>query len=379
MNKKILLVTNIPTPYRIPLFNKLDDLMKSSGLSLKVIFGAKGYPRRRWKISMTHCRFAHEVLPSRIFWPGNKERAFFAYGGLAKTIRRERPDAVICSGFSIATMKVWLFTLISNLPYFIWSGDTHRKKTYSLLRDMQRRILIRRAKGFIAYGSKAIDYLISLGADPQRIFLSINTVDVAYFSARSAQLRKATSGRLSTGLKKRILYVGDLSPRKNVLKLLEVLKVISRLRTDVVLDIVGDGQQRSKLETYVRENGLERFVKFHGFQQKETLALFYAASYCFVFQTDFDIWGLVLNEAMATGTPCIASINAGATCDLIVEGETGFALDIGDRLAVSKRIGWLLDNPEHARRVGNNARLFIEKYASIEVSAAGFVRALGLL
>jgi glycosyltransferase involved in cell wall biosynthesis len=378
MNKKILLVTNIPTPYRIPLFNQLDDQIRRLGLTFKVIFGARGYPRRLWKINMSECRFDHEILPSRLYGLGNKEKTMFSYRGLVNSIRKEKPAAVISSGFSIATMKVWMYSLFSAVPYFIWSGETQRKKSFSFLRDIQRRILIKRAKGFIAYGSKAREYLISLGANPASISISINTVDTAYFSSRIRQLREGAAGMTKEDSKKHLLYVGDLTPGKNIKKLLKTLKVLSASRTDVVLDIVGAGPQRSSLESYVRENMLEAYVKFHGFQQKDRLTHFYAAADCFVFQSDRDVWGLVLNEAMSAGIPSIASIHAGATHDLIEEGVTGFAMDFADSQAAAERIGWLLDHPDRAKQIGHNARTFIEHNATLEVSAAGFIRALKL-
>lgn len=53
-------------------------------------------------------------------------------------------------------------------------------------------------------------------------------------------------------------------------------------------------------------------------------------SHCFLFQTDFDIWDLVLVEAMSAGLPCISSIHAGATHDLIKDGVTGFAMNLSE-------------------------------------------------
>jgi glycosyltransferase involved in cell wall biosynthesis len=378
MSKKILIVTNIPTPYRIPLFNQLDSQMRRAGLSLKVIFGARGYPRRRWKIDLADCRFEHEILPSRIYKFAHKEKTLFTYRGLLPAIKREKPAAVVVSGFSLGSMKVWLYSLLSSLPYFIWSGDTPRTTSFSFTRGLQRKLLIKRAKGFIAYGSKARDYLIALGADPRSVSISINTVDTEYFMSSSKQLREMADSRLRHDSQKHVLSVGDLIPRKNMAGLLRIFKLIAATRADVVLDIVGDGPQRKWLESYVHENRLEPYVQFHGFQQKTSLAHYYAATDCFVFQTDFDIWGLVLNEAMAAGIPSIASINAGATHDLIKDGVTGFAMDFLDVQAVSNRIGWLLDNPDQARRIGDNARLFVEQNATLETSASSFIRALGV-
>ncbi len=55
--KKILLITNIPNRYRIPLFNELNRQLKERDIKLKVVFGALGYDRRKWKIDMNECHF----------------------------------------------------------------------------------------------------------------------------------------------------------------------------------------------------------------------------------------------------------------------------------------------------------------------------------
>ena len=173
-----------------------------------------------------------------------------------------------------------------------------------------------------------------------------------------------------------LTYVGYLSTRKNVSRLLEIIQELSQERKDFVLDIIGDGDDKPNLEKFVQMNGLSEFVRFHGFRQKSELPAYLAKSNGFLFQTDFDIWGLVLNEAMAAGLPCISSTQAGATIDLIRDGETGFVLDFRDKELVKSKVKWILDHPEDAKRMGEKARSFIEKEASIHVSASGFVKAI---
>ena len=148
------------------------------------------------------------------------------------------------------------------------------------------------------------------------------------------------------------------------------------MRKDFVLDLIGDGDDRANLEQYVALNSLGQCIIFHGFRQRNELPLFLAKSSCFLFQTDFDIWGLVLNEAMAAGVPCIASVNAAASFDLIIENETGFILNFENTELVLKKINFLLDNPDEVKRMGENAARFINKNASLSKSAEGFVSSL---
>jgi glycosyltransferase involved in cell wall biosynthesis len=371
-SSKIFLITNIPTPYRLPLFNELNRQLKIKGLSLTVLFGAHGYANRKWKIDISKAEFDYRVLNSKKIQFKSPENLSLTYSGLFKIISEERPLIVVGNGFSLATSKLWLRSFIKTNPYLIWSEAIENKnKPISFLRKLQRKLLVRGARGFIASGTRAKDYLISLGANPGGIEIGINTVDNDFFG-KSRTNRKD----IHYDIKKHLLYVGQLNPRKNVLKLLKTVTLLSRNRSDFILDIVGDGEERGILEEYVKANKLGDFVKFHGFKQVEEISLFYSQSDCFLFQTDFDVWGLVLVEAMAAGLPCIASIHAGATHDLVIEGETGFAVDFLDTNRVVKKINWVLDNVEQSQQIGRNASLFIANNVNLKLSASGFVRAI---
>lgn len=373
-DNKIILIINIPTPYRIPLFNELNSKLQIKGLKLKVIFGAMGYSRRKWAVDMSECKFEYEVLSSKNIRSSDPEKVSFTYLGLSRVIRKENPSVVVTAGFSIATMKLWLHSWFKRTGYIIWSGAIRRKdKSDSFVRRLQRKILIRRAVGFIAYGTRAKEYLVSLGAQRDKVEIGINTVDTEFYRGEYRRLRE---NLIPSDSQKHLLYVGHLCPRKNVLRVLRVINHLAKLRSDVILDIVGDGEDRTRLEKYVIDNQMTDFVKFHGFKQKADVALFLAQSDCFLFQTDFDIWGLVLVEAMSAGLPCIASIHAGATNDLIKEGVTGFAMDFSETEEVVDKVNWILENPELSKAIGQNASRFIAENVSIEKSAEGFVRAI---
>ena len=96
----VLLVTNIPTPYRIPLSNAVAEAFERSGFKLKVAFAASGYARRNRAFYMDQCRFAYEILPSTPFHIGKSESASFTYQGLWRALRREKSAGPQLPGFS---------------------------------------------------------------------------------------------------------------------------------------------------------------------------------------------------------------------------------------------------------------------------------------
>ncbi len=374
MSYHVILITNIPTPYRLPLFNELNKQLAHQGMGFKVIFGSIGYDRRKWSIDMADCGFEYEVLPSRGVRFRNSEGIAFTYPGVCKVISGEKTGAIITNGFSIATLKLYIRSWFKRTPYIIWSGAIEPRNHFDHFpRLLLRKMLVRRAAGFIAYGAKARLYLMKIGAPEDRIAIGINTVDVEFFRHETARFgRRVEAGKAE----KHILYMGHLSPRKNVIKALKVFERLLSYRYHIIMDIVGDGEDRPNLEQYVRENMLTEHVHFHGFKQKWEIPRYLQRANCFLFQTDYDIWGLVLVEAMAAGVPCLASKHAGAAEDLVKDGVTGFFVDFDDTEAVTEKVKSILDDPTLAKSMGECAQELIFDRFTIAHSAKGFVEAV---
>lgn len=371
---KVLLITNIPTPYRIPLFNELKGQLERKGLGLKVVFGALGYAYRKWKINMSRCKFEYEVLPSKNICYSDPENSSFTYSGLYRIISKENPSVIITNAFSIATTKLWLRLWFLRTPYIIWSGGIVTKgRPVSFLRRIHRRILIKRAVGFIAYGTKAKEYLISLGAAADKIQIGINTTDTEFNRAETKRIRENLEDKKE---RKRLLYVGYITKGKRLDKLFYVAKSLSIRRQDFVLQLVGSGPEMENLKNLAEDLHITDLVNFEGFKQQKEIPCYLAEANCFLFPSEYDIWGLVLVEAMSAGLPCISSIHAGATHDLIKDGITGFAMDFSETEEVVDKVNWILENPELSKEIGQNASCFIAENVSLQKSAAGFVSAI---
>jgi glycosyltransferase involved in cell wall biosynthesis len=369
MAKRVLLISNVPQPYRIPLFNELNRQFKEKDIEFKVVFAAKGYKRRRFNLDFTEMEFNYEILKSPKINFGDIEKTFFTYAGINRLISRYKPDKIIVLGFSIATIKIWLRSFFHKIEYIIWSGAIDFPgRLDSFLRKFERKLLMSRASAYVAYGLKAKEYLVKMGAPTEKIYIAINTIDTKFFKDESVKIKSL----LRKPEKTHFIYIGYLVPRKNVNKLIEVIEDVAQSRRDFVLDILGDGSERADLEKMTSKKKLSEIIKFHGFIQNANLPEFLAFSACFLFQTDFDVWGLVVNEAMAAGIPVLSSLNAGATYDLIINGKTGFIVDYNNKKDVVQKINTILDNPMHTESMGRNASELIEEKANIKISAKGF-------
>ncbi|MCB0265603.1 MAG: glycosyltransferase family 4 protein [Calditrichaeota bacterium] len=372
---KVLLITNIPTPYRIPLFNEINKQLGESGIGFKVIFGARGYARRKWIIDENDFEFKYQVLPSKNLFKGHEERSSFTYPGLYKIINQEHPDIIIVSGFSIATTKLWLRSFIMKTPYIIWSGAIHRvNESKSLFRRLQRKLLTSKASGFIAYGSKAKLYLINSGAPSKKINIAINTVDTSFYQRNTDKRNICLENEKSV---KRLLCIGYLTKRKRIDLLIKSIRHLSKLRNkDFKVIIVGDGPAKNDIQILIKKYNLQDYFHLTGYLHKDDVKKIYHNSYCFLFPSEYDIWELVLIEAMAAGLPCLASIKAGATQDVLKDGINGFKLDFENTVEVAEKINWLLNNPDSADEMGKKALQLIQSQLTLQVSAQGFIRSI---
>ncbi len=362
--RTLAVVTNIPTPYRVPLFQTLSDELPEQGWKLHVLFGSPGNARRRWAIAEEGFRFSHEFLGGINLRLGT-ERILNTYSGLGEALRRVKPDGIVCTGYSAGTVVAARYAKKTNVPLAIWSGTVPGPVEREWWRVILRRWLVRRSDGFLAYGSAARDYLLSLGAEPGRIHIAWNTVDTDRFLGLPLPRGPLPSEPL------RLLTVGYLERRKRVDLALEAVAAATRRRFDVLLEIAGDGTERPALEELARDLGIADRVRFLGNVPYDALAARYGAAHGFLFPTGRDIWGLVLVEAMAAGKACVASVHAGATRDLIADGVTGYAVDFERTDLVASRLA-ALRRPGRIEALGEAARARVQQGFTLAHSGAGW-------
>jgi len=142
---------------------------------------------------------------------------------------------------------------------------------------------------------------------------------------------------------------------KGVDMVIQAMPRILRDVPDVYYYVVGDGDDRSRLETLVGKLGIQSRVRFVGEQEGDELKAYYQDSDVFVMPSRKEGFGVVFLEAMAFGKPVIGG-NHGGTPDVIVDGETGFLVEHGDIDSLVKHLTSLLQDANLRRRMGQAAR-----------------------
>ena len=356
------LITETISPYRIPVFNHLDEHL---GGRLRVFFLSER-ARRRWPVYRKEIRFAYDILPGLAVQPaGPGSQVLYANVPVTRRLRKAAVGPVVVGGYNHFEF-IWarLYTRSRGRPLILWSESVSAVRGRRPVRTVLKRRLVKACDAWLVPGERAASQLILLGADADRIFTARNAVDTDFWGAE-APVRTHESGKM------RMLFVGNLVRNKGVHLVLDALDH-PELR-HLPLEIVGVGRTQRRLARHAERLGLN--VKFLGHLDREALRDRYRAADVFVFPTRADVWGLVLNEAMATGCVPVTTWAAGASGDLVVPGVTGVVIPSDDVPSLQASLLALLDDPDLRSRLAVAAHERSLSY-SPERCAEGFVEAL---
>ena len=323
---KLVVLTNILAPYRIPLF---ESLKRRVG-EFTVLLMAKREENRQWEIGAVP--FKTELLPGFHVRPGGHEVSLHINYGVLRVLRRLAPDVVLSGGFAPANVAALLYCKLYRRRFVGWGELTLRDGAdSSFLRRGLRRWVTTQSDGSIASSSDAREAFLHYGGPTHRTLLCLMPIDVDQFRRRTEAFRRTAEWRRMRAQYPGpvLLSVGRLTDSKGYPELFKMYRRILEVLPEVSLVIVGDGPERGRYQKHVRDRGWKN-VRFSGFVQADELPRYLAVSDLFVFPTRFDRYGAVLGEAMAAGLPVVSSIPASATKDLVEDGKTGFRIDPQD-------------------------------------------------
>jgi glycosyltransferase involved in cell wall biosynthesis len=372
---KVAVLTNILTPYRIPLFERLREGLEE----FTVLVMARQEENRRWRLP--HGRFHLSVLPGIHARLPGREAAMHFNVGVMRALRRFNPDVVINGGFAPANLAAWFYCRARDKVHIAWGHLTLRDGAHrSAARRLLRRVMIRGSAGCIGESSEAIRAFLHYGAEPDRILKLLMPFDTELFHEGTRAQRRRPGQRERRGRYRGpvVLTIGQWIARKGYG---ELFRMYERLLDEIAplsWLILGEGPERGRYERMIAERGW-RDVHVLGHVQSPDLPQYLALADLFVLPTRYDPYGLVVAEAMAAELPVVSSLHAAATEDLVVDGVTGFRFDpLKCDEAVATLAGALRMSPSERRAMGREA---YERVRSCDPQTSaetmlGFVRSL---
>lgn len=331
---RVLVISEIPTPYRLPLYRQIAE---RGEVELEIAFCAESQPDRPWSIADALAGVPHRILGG---FPITRRsnRNTFVYEvnpSVVPLLLRGRFDALVIGGYAVFAEQVAIaYARAARKPYLLHVESHLGKPRSDAVARIKRAVLpqvIGAAAAGLAVGSAAARYLEAYGLDARRIRILPNTIDVAAYAraADDARARAAEVRRARELPERYLLLVGRLVEAKGVSDLLAAHAALGPDAPELV--VAGEGPLRSLVEEAPRVRVLE-------FQRTADLIELYALADRLVVPSRDEPWGVVVNEALACGTPVVASAAVGAAEDLIREGIDGTIVPTGDVDALAEAL-----------------------------------------
>lgn len=338
---KALVIGSFPAPYRVAVFQEM-----AKEYEVEVYFCTDKNEERSKDWFCKSGELSFDVL--------DNEESQKKFKNALRNIKKY--DFVLAYDPTLMpTMKAMICCRLHGVPYFV-NNDGALPHKCSFLRSAVKKFFYKGAKLCFASGQFSKQYFLENGVKERNIcihnFTSLTKEDILT-AAVSAEEKSAL--REKRGLKQNKVYVmtvGQFIERKGFDLLLQAWNSIEDTSNAELL-LIGGGGQRAAYETYINEHELHN-VTIIDFLKKEDLYDYYKASDLFVFPTREDIWGLVINEAMACGLPIISSDMCVATHELVTNGENGFIYPVLDIEQLAKCLQNLIQDSALRQQIAQN-------------------------
>lgn len=326
--KRVLFLTNYPSPYRVHFFDELGKYMDVTVLYSDRVEDIK-HRNAAWFEEGEYGFQAVRLTPS--FRAGRRYLCFDVLPWLKK-----KYDAIVVCGYSSPTAVLAMAYLrMCRIPFYM-EVDGGLIRQDGKLKYFVKKSLVCLANQWLSTGVHTTRYLVHYGAKPERVthypFSSLyerDILDAPVSRNEKMHLRQ----ELQIPEEHMLLAIGQMIHRKGFDVLLHAAK---DLDPKIGIYFVG-GEATEEYQKLKEELGLSN-VHFLGFQKKDHLEKFYKAADLFVLPTREDIWGLVINEALAYGLPAITTNRCVAGLELIEDGVNGYVVPVEDPQALGSRI-----------------------------------------
>lgn len=331
--KRVLFLTNYPAPYRVCFF---DELAKY--LDVTVLFSDRIEDKKHrsadWFIS-GEGRFQAVQLKKKVASVGSRDLCLDVVHWL-----KQPWDAIVVCGYAYPTVVLAMAWLrLHRIPFYM-EVDGGLVRETSGFKYRLKKMLVSQASQWISSGSCTTDYLVHYGARRETVhhypFTSLWEREIPA-SVPTGEEKQRLREKLGMTEGKILLYVGRFDPKKGMDDLLQVCPALDQ---EAGIYFVG-GKPTPEHLAFCQEKNLSN-VHFVGFKKKDALADYYRASDLLVLPTHSDVWGLVINEAMAFGLPIVTTDRCVAGVELVENGVNGQIIPIQDGPALVSAINEIL-------------------------------------
>jgi glycosyltransferase involved in cell wall biosynthesis len=353
---KVLFLTNIPSPYRVDFFNELG---KYTDLTVLYELRSASDRNEEWNRDGNERNYEEIYLPSVMRFTSS---AFCPE--VSKYLKKGRYHQIIVGGYSTPT-GMYAIQLLKNrkIKYILNSDGGFAGTGENRIKYAVKKHFISGADAYLSSGALSDKYLTYYGADSIRIFRypfsSMKNCDISKKIPDDHEKAELRNKLCLTG-DKLIIAVGSFIHRKGFDILIEAAHILKeKYNTEYDIYIVG-GECTPEYSNAVEKYGLKK-IHFLPFMKDNEIHAYYRAADLFVLPTREDIWGLVINEAMAAGLPVITTEKCGAGIELIPDKRFIIPTEDADALAAS--ISELMEDDTMRKKVAWRNLERIQQYS----------------
>jgi len=371
--KKIFIIQQVIPDYRAPVFNRLNNIL---GYEVTII--AAKNPKGLEFVDNINFVTRNKNPGFRTIFLNQKKIfgiRFFYFLELPKYIFKEKPNVVIMQNMylpgsilSIATLFAIKFVRAKLILWTIPFEDQGIKTFKKFI----KKLLFSFVDAFLLYTESGIPIIESYGIDKNKIFVAYNSIDTdKIFEIK--QLIIAENPLLTIN-RHRIIFIGRLIPWKKTDLLIKALALVKKQFPDVELVIIGDGNERPKLERLVQDLKISDSVRFLGsLRDNRTKAEYLLSSTLFVLP---GMGGLSINEAMCYGLPVVCSRADGTEKHLVSNGFNGYIFREDDINDLAEKVLKIITSKELREMMSKNSLKIIKNKVNINTMISGFKQAI---
>jgi glycosyltransferase involved in cell wall biosynthesis len=349
-------------PYHHARLNAVADDLLVTGIE----WSAQGCDA--WGVANTPSRY-HKVSlfpEARHGSPGKSQLRCAFWSALERT----NPDVVAVNGWNnFGSLIAANCCLHREVPMVLMSESSRDDQSRNMWKEAIKRRIVALYSAALVGGQRHVEYLVELGMLRQRVFTGYDVVDNVYFGEKSEAIRRnASIIRKEYGLPQNyFLASARFVEKKNLPQLInsyadyrQKSQSIGNVPWDLVL--LGDGPLRETVHARVSTLNLDEHVHLPGFKPYDELPVYYGLARAFVHASATEQWGLVVNEAAASGLPVIVSNRCGCVPELV--NGNGFTFDPTNGPELSARLLQMATLSDQERQdLGENSERIVAKFS----------------
>src|SRR5213595_2020859 len=336
-------------PYHHARLNAAADRLSVTGIE----WSAKGYDA--WGAAATPARY-HKVslFPEARHDHLDKAELRCAF---RSALEQTNPDVVAVNGWNNFGSLITADCCVRRaIPMIVMSESARQDEPRTWWKEMIKRRIVNLYSAALVGGKRHVEYLVELGMPVDRIFTGYDVVDNKYFRQRAEEVRSQKSDvRKQYGLPENyFLASARFIEKKNLPRLISAYaeyrrrSLVSSGSVPWDLVLLGDGPLRQTLNSQLSTLNLHANVHLPGFKRYDELPVYYALAKAFVHASTTEQWGLVVNEAVASGLPVIVSNRCGCVPELV--NGNGFTFDPFDEQELVERLSQMASLSDDERK-----------------------------